>query len=289
MTRVQKREMGAIFDLVEALDAGGWPVAADYVILSGVIHPYRDKENRDWKVTASRPLAAPEIFLSFARLAARGKPSEGAILAWVREHGLLRRRDAARHNLDRPHGLANQAPMKLGDFRAEAKNAYRLLRIFELYRGGDVEALRGRVRLQRISPERDPDEDEEPPEGPFAEELLDGAPTGHITVADEVLTEDEVLGTVLAAVHKDVDRYIASVRPAFGIGGRLAFRVPDLLTAMYWQFAGLVDGKQPVAICEGCGNTFVKTRSNKVVCKPGCRTTKKRNRLGGGRQTDGTS
>lgn len=264
MNRVRKREMEPVLGLEEVLHAGSWPVAADYKLINGKIHPYGCR-------AYGRPLKDPELFLSFARTASRGRPSDKAILGWVREHGLLRRRDPDQEPLVLPKGEMNQEPMKPEEFRAEAQHAYELLRTFELHRSGDAPTLRARIQLQLLPGEEEGDLR-------WAEVLFDGTLTGSIIAEDETLTDGEVLDEALAAVKKRIDPYIADVRLAFGIDGTLALRAPDLLSAMYWQFASLVDGKHQLAVCAGCGQPFVKTQRNKEVCKPGCRTAKKRKR-----------
>jgi hypothetical protein len=265
MKRVRKVEMETVFGLEEVLYAGSWPVAAHYKLINGKIHPYGCR-------AYGRPLENPELFLSFARLAARGEgPSDEAILGWVREHGLLHRHDPNQEPLQLPKGEMNQEPMKPEEFRTKAQHAYRLLRTFELHRSGDAPTLRDRIGLQPLPGGEEGDHR-------WAEVLFDGTLTGHIIEEDETLTDSEILDDALAAVKKRIDPHIKAVHPAFGIEGTLALRAPDLLVAMYWQFAGLIDGKHQLAVCAGCGQLFVKTRGNKDVCKDGCRTAKKRKR-----------
>jgi hypothetical protein len=77
-------------------------------------------------------------------------------------------------------------------------------------------------------------------------------------------------------VQAAIEPYIANVYPVFGIRERLHLRCPDLITAMYLQFAALVDGKRPTAICQGCGNVFLKRRRDQQVCSATCRSRKHR-------------
>lgn len=251
MGDVRQKEMGGLFDLDGALRAGRWPVADDYRVVGDRIVP--GERIRAMAVL----LAEPETFLSFARLGAHNGPGEGAILAWVRRHGLLRRQD---------HGT----PATVTAFGAEAVRAHKLLTAYQHHRIGDVAALRARMGFGRISP---PDR---PGTGPVGHVLLDGTPARHIKRATDPLSDKDVLDAALDAVHAGLNQRIGYVRMGFGITGRLEPQMPDRVTAMYWSFAALVDGRRPLAVCEGCGRTFEKTRRDKRVCKPGCRTTKKR-------------
>jgi len=273
------------------LDGGSWSVARCYKISGGIIYPRDqlpehadDDDEAGWRITTERPLAKVEAFLSFARLAAHGDPSKEAILDWVHQHGLLHRRipDRLRDLLSRlpdgtvvhlPDGAMEQEPMSVQRFQEEARRAWRLLRIFELWRSGNAGKLRSRISLRRLDPPRAPSE------GLFAEILLDGNSTGRMAFAEEELTDEDVLKACRLALQKAIEPHIAGVHPIFGLSSdKLALRCPDLHSALYWGFASLVDGKSPAAICKGCGDVFEKTRGNKEVCKPGCRTAKKRKR-----------
>jgi len=220
-----------------------------------------------------------DAFLSFARLSARGKPSEQVILDWVRKRGLLRRRDPSSDAACLPDKTINQESVSVEDFWAESLRSYRLLRIFEVYRGDDVGTLRSRISFRRLHP----------PDYPafvfYDEVLLDGEPTSYPVdpVRDddslpnaEDLTDEMVREACKFYIQGTIEPDISGIRPVFGIGGRLAFRCPDLRTALYWQFASLVDGRRPSAICKGCEGVFVKKRKDQKVCNATCRSRKKR-------------
>jgi len=225
------------------------------------------------------PLNKPNVFLSFARLAARGEPSKDAIIGWVNRYGLLRRRDPT-HLYFLPGGEVNQKPASAEEIAKEMRRAYQLLRIFELHRSGDADKLRARMSLRQLHPS-----------GAFGaagavEILLDGAPIfvelwmaerGQGTsIQEKDMTDEFVLAASKRFVQAAIDPYIANVYPLFGIMGRLHLRCPDLITAMYFQFAALVDGKHPTAICKGCDKIFVKRRRDQMVCNATCRSRKHR-------------
>jgi len=278
--------MRGLFSLSEALDAGTWPVARSYLVFKGVIYPRDDSikpvpgdTKAVWRLTTTRALAQPRIFLTFARLAARENPSEDSILKWVHEHGLLHRRDPdrtspylPREKQDEP-AKPNQKPLSVVDFQNEAKRAYKLLRLYELYRGGAVDELRSRIELVR---EVVPNEEPPPESSGFIEVHFDGVPAGHFVWPSEPLGDDEILEDCLSAVKRGIEPHLQKMSLAWGIHEKLALRCPDLLSAMYFQFAALVDGKRASALCKGCGKLFEQSRKNKRVCDDACRKAAKR-------------
>lgn len=116
-------------------------------------------------------LTDPGLFLSFARLAAYGDPSENRILTWVRKHGLLRKaspksifweleedveqevgRSVGREVLTLKAHQVNQAPMSVKEFREETRHAHMCLRVLESIRSNDIDSLRSRISLRQIDP-----------------------------------------------------------------------------------------------------------------------------------------
>jgi hypothetical protein len=115
--------------------------------------------------------------------------------------------------------------------------------------------------------------------------LLDGEPIPHpwgsqrdrlIAVRAKDLTDEIILAASKRFVQASIEPYIANVYFVFGIRERLNLRCPDLISAMYFQFAALVDGKHPSAICEGCGQIFPQRRRDQKVCDATCRSRKHR-------------
>jgi hypothetical protein len=274
VSRVRQGEMRLLFGMDEVLDGGLWPVARPYGEWSGKIRPREGKH-----VGAHAPLEEPDVFLSFARLAARGEPSKDSILGWINRFGLLRRRDPT-HLFFLSSGEVNQKPASIEEIAEESRRAYQLLHIFELHRSGDAGKLRARMSLRQVHPSS----------GVIGsagavEILLDGEPIPDLVSAkrargtfirDEDLTDRIVLAASRRFVQASIEPYIANVYPVFGIGGRLHLRCPNLISSMYFQFAALVDGKRPSAICQGCGNVFVQRRQDQQVCNATCRSRKHR-------------
>jgi hypothetical protein len=133
----------------------GWPVAAHYKIVGGMIRA--DGEELGSFVEFSEP----SLFLSFARLGAHGEPSERTILRWVSQHGLLRAQaykrfeELADKALDSRRLLLTQdgdhlysepvEAMKVEDFRAEVLCAHQLLSLHTNMRTKNMGALRDTI------------------------------------------------------------------------------------------------------------------------------------------------
>jgi hypothetical protein len=273
MSRVRKREMKELFSLDEALDAGSWPVAQHYEVHRGTICPSDELE-----ATATRPLTEPEVFLSFARLSANGAPSETEILNWVHAYGLLHRRMLDSTSPYLPDGRVNQEPMSVVRFREESSRAYRLLRVYELYRASDVEELRRRLTLVRHIPhgQRPPADDSGYWEVYIEHPRDDGLSAGRFVSAHEQISDEAILDDALRAVKHGVEPYLRGMWLVWGIHGRLAIRCPDLLSAMYFQFASRVNNKRRTDLCKGCGELFEKTRGDRDFCSDRCRKASKR-------------
>jgi hypothetical protein len=114
----------------DVVHLGNWPVADRYEIASGRIYAV---EGGEFPCRKHRGLEDPGLFISLARLGARGEPSDKSILGWVRENGLLRAREDGYH---RP------AAITLESFRTEVLSAHQLLSLYAYTRTGNIAALR---------------------------------------------------------------------------------------------------------------------------------------------------
>jgi hypothetical protein len=169
--------------------------------------------------------------------------------------------------------------MSVAFFQDEACRAYKLLDLFELSRGKAVkegtavDELRRRVTLH---------EWENAPElggGTFVMAYIDGIVTHmRMMVPGEVMTDPMILAGCRSALQDAIEPELMDMRLVFEMHGRLALRCPDLLSAMYYQFAALVDRRRPTAICPGCNGVFEKTRRDKEHCNDTCRKAAGRRR-----------
>jgi hypothetical protein len=265
-----------LIGLDEALDVGRWPVAERYDVWKGHLYP------QGYLFTWSVPLVEPDLFLSFARLAARGEPSKAGIRAWVHRHGLLSRADEDREDVFLDDGTLNQA-MTLEDFRAEARAAYKALTLLEAIRGKNYEALRA-----RLSYSKDGVRPAIVNRGSYlADVCLDGEPIPRAVSADHVLSDDDVLSASQVGLEFMVERKLTGVRLSFGrdykhprplssYRSRLVPKCPDLRSALWLQLGFLIEDKRLLRNCEVCGMPFPLTRPDRWVCNPTCRKAKSR-------------
>ena len=274
-----------------------WPVAKSYKILRGVIHA-DDPQEDPWRGHVT--FGDPDLFFSFARLGARGEPSESSILRWVSEHGLLRRENELQ-------GLwslwsdtdVNQAPLTVANFRAEVLCARQLLTLYVHIREQNFEALQSKIyetdekrHLSSYWPHTPPTDLEEF----FANDrdVLSEAreklalrqempgyddPVWNIVESFDVLFAllalQEIVKDRLADVRLDFDFTSPSKKP---VGGDYripsSWYCPDVLSGMYLQFYLLITDFEPMRRCQNpaCGMPFPATRKNRKYCNDTCRS-----------------
>jgi len=272
-----------------------WFRARDYRIFGGTILPSHPGERGPRWIY---PLTNSDLFLSFARLERGRKPFEERVLSWVRENGLLRRKDYSEgHYSDgTKDDEINQEPMTLAEFASEVALANNALRLFKQLRKGDYDALRARISRQRICAE-DPRKESgyymsKGMETARAFVLVDGIDTPVDVSADEPLTDDLVHEWAADALESLFEQRLTKMgmifakdtqhpRPTSTILGevpyrpRLTPRCPDLETALWFQFASLIGDKRPLRECSECDETFVGPE-RKMTCSPRCRQRRKR-------------
>jgi hypothetical protein len=272
--RVRRREMEMLLGRVEAVEAGGWPLFRHYWEKNGYIY-----HGDNIVASHASPLIDPNAFLSFARLAARGKPSKDPILKWVRRYGLIEEDPWEEYHRHKVHYLISleQEPMSVEFFQEEACSAYKLLDLFELSRGKAVrdgkvvDELRRRTTVEQF---------ENPPQlggGRLGAVYVDGL-FSWLAGPEEVMTDSKLFTYCRHAIHTAIEPYLRGMRFVFGLHGKLNLRCPDLLSAMYYQFAALVDGRRPTAICPSCNQVFEQKRRDKRFCNDACRVAAKRKR-----------
>ena len=273
---------------------GLWPVAKSYKILSGVI--YADDPRHE----LLRDLDAfgdSDLFFSFARLGARGEPSESSILHWVSEHGLLRRENEKHGGL-----LArevNQASITMEEFRAEVLCACQLLNLHMDIREENFAALQAKIygmdekrHLSSYWPHTPPTDLEEYfanrrdtcskardalgllHEGsPFDEPEWTSVERWDVFVALGAL--QEIVKDRLADVRLDFDHHWTGTQPLrsdYRI--RRSWDCPDLCSAMYLQFYLVITDFEPMRRCQNpaCVLPFPATRKNRRFCNATCRS-----------------
>jgi hypothetical protein len=98
------------------------------------------------------PLTKPDLFTSFAKLAAHGEPSKKQIERWVGRFGLpvwSSRSEQEDAGTDVTVPEVKPMSMAVEDFRREARYAHDLLYLYALIRGKDARAIKEWVRTLR--------------------------------------------------------------------------------------------------------------------------------------------
>lgn len=290
--RIRREDFAGLIDRAESFKVCVWPRAEDYKIVRGWIYP-----EGDWKLTF--PLyEGTDLFLSFARLGA--DPSDKSIWRWVKKRGLLLRASSSQQSAeDRPYKqgpdgriIADQAPMKLTEFKKETARARGLLDLYTELQSRDIEAIEARVANPKTPIDKSLGDHPEWSglRGAALEayEDLGGRPgyEWNLWVATKVLADEltaATSGVRLRTELRDSIHGLTYITPYVGKRDQFfeppyaldsAWHCPDLLSALYLQFYLLVTGQKPTRRCENpaCLMPFPVTRKNKRFCNSTCRS-----------------
>lgn len=223
------------------------------------------------------PLQDPDLFLSFARLASRGKPSESSVLRWVRKYGLLRRADE-RFETVTAYGGLNQAPILVKDFAVEVLEARSALNLYSDLNREGIEGFRKRLGVLR----------EEYGSGRVLSEMDRYLVRNWGERADKASKYDSgTLQFIATAVLEGfVKHKLESVRLAlwhedYALGSwadrykpTQSWECPDLISAVYLQFYLMMTNNLAMRRCENpaCGMPIPVTRKNRRFCNRTCRS-----------------
>jgi predicted nucleic acid-binding Zn ribbon protein len=284
--RVSQKEVEKLFNFDEAVDVSLWFVARRYRLFQGLIYP--DGPG----LTNSQPLSHRNLFLSFARLAAHGQPSEKRILSWVHQHGLLRRQDYDnfKHIQDKyGERQVNQKTLTVEDFRKETRKAYGALTLFQDIRSKNYQALRSRLRSKELHKRDRHGNDWITYQAYLDNEQITNEEGWHLngeysdSLALKVATTglEHIVERQISDVHLHFVMDVWHPRPLSNLldltyRPRLSPRCPDLHSALWYQFAVLISDKHPWENCIICGMPFPQTRKDRVVCGDACQKRKER-------------
>lgn len=200
------------------------------------------------------------LFLSFAGLGARGKPSEETILRWVRRYGLLWRENT------RPEDDATN----IEDFRREVLCIRQILVLYEAIQSQDPSVLK---RLPTAG-------------GPGGWQYT--LPTEideqkhRYNLGDEGRSLPEawrLLKLVLQEKMKDVRPTIADpFELTDGLKFRQGWYCRDVLSAIYLSFYLFATEGSPVRFCVACGRPIKSGRKDKLHCNETCRSNARHRR-----------
>jgi hypothetical protein len=272
LTAVNTRFRGVV-DREDFRHAGAvWTVAEEYA-LEGEQIVVRGAGRR--KLYA--PLQEADLFLSFARLASRGRPSEWSVLRWVRKYGLLRRADETA-DVELPGGAANQSPASVEELASEAREARSALALYaDLSRGG-IEGIKKRIVALYEDFDRGGALSET--DRYFAVEW--GPVAGKLGRYNDKNLQVMATATLEGFVTERLEEVrLAPWSGEYALGSWAAryrpvpsFEVPDLFSAVYLQFYLMMTSNLAMRRCENpaCGLPIPATRKNRRFCNPTCRS-----------------
>lgn len=268
MTRNKDKERADLADPFEATYVFHQPRPQKVGISGGEI----SVEYGGWARTS--PLESGELFTSFAKLSAHGAPSEAKIRNWVMRFGLPLRSNPAASSA--PPKKQGRRVMSVEDFRAEARYAHDLLRLYRDLREEKAGAIRDRAENGKHS--YAPRLDQQ-----FAEAYKANRHRWGLYAGDwpgnpprpEIRGHMTLLGA-RAALAEILTGLVARIRLRVGIqdmrGFAPSWECPDLPSAIYLQFYRIVTKDKPIRHCEHCGQPFEATPSHKRFCNPSCKS-----------------
>ena len=263
MPRIKKRELEGLIDAVESPNVVALPQPEKVWI----------SDSRIWiqprRLKVVRPLESNDLFMSFAKLAAYGEPSEARIGRWVARFGLPIK--------EAPKRYRDPRSMEVKEFREEAGYAHDLLDVYLKIRDEDAAGIMAKVKgpVSRLDREFS---------DAFKENqrrwLLHPGPRTDRGLPDGMTFRDfrDLLIIVAArlAVGDIVTKLVSDIRLRVGVedtqGFASSWQCDDLLSALYLQFYQLITKSRPLRYCENCGQPFELTRSNRRFCTDTCRS-----------------
>ena len=227
-----------------------------------------------WVINPS-PFVERDFFVSFARLGARGDPSEAKIIRWVEKYGLpetrvrTRPEDYERIRVD--SRSLRQASMTVREFRQQVRYARELLILYAQLARGETDKIRSRINQ---------------PESALDKEIR----RKFRSSSHKALTITSVDGrwrmdtrafcAAFPVLVESVKEYILDVRirpEAFLDEAWQSYECPNLLSALYLQFWLMILNRLPMRYCdyEKCGTPFPFGRSDNESCSASCRSSKR--------------
>jgi len=267
-----------------------WVKSDRYKVVGGYVYPNGEEKAYTF------PLSDSGLYLSFARLGARGEPSDKSIQRWVSEHGLLRGTDNlwdswpdewpkvffTQGESDRFfESRIQEVEISLEEFRTEVRFANQLLNLYTDIRVQDLAAIRTRFTTPPDHPTRSRPT-------PIDRYLANSwhSPLGgkyEVSMAEKGIQPlSEYYGNAVGLLRSSLTYAVRSVRLSLTEGDRLErpptlsqiLVCPDLLSTMYLQFYLLVTARKPMRRCENpaCRMPFEVTRKDKRHCNATCRS-----------------
>ena len=228
-----------------------------------------------WWVINPSPLVERDFFVSFARLGARGDPTEAKIIRWVGKYGLPETRvrtepeDYERVRVD--SRTLRQASMTVAEFRHQVRYARELLILYAQTARHETDKIRSRI---------------DKPESTLDKEVRKRfRSSSHkaltlTSVEGGRRMDTRALCAAFPVLVESVKEYISDVRirpEAFLDEAWQSYECPNILSALYLQFWLMILNRLPMRYCdyEKCGTPFPFGRSDNEMCSATCRSNKR--------------
>jgi hypothetical protein len=225
-----------------------------------------------WPLMAVRPLEDEDFFLSFARLGARGDPSDYQIKKWMAKYSLPMAGDMNSGHIEGQPGGSKQewwhASMTVAEFNQQVRHARELLILYTDISRREV----NRLKIRAARPKSALDQGIK-----RAFRHLDYYQLKQLVkkgVAKEGKAEISVSFPVLmnnVSVHMSQVR----VKPVVFLDSMSqSYECPNVLSALYFQFDLFIRNEMPMRFCDHptCRTPFPVSRSDRYHCNKTCRS-----------------
>jgi hypothetical protein len=230
--------------------------------------------SRLW-VNNPSPLVERDFFVSFARLGARGDPTEAKIKKWVSKYGLpevkVRRGSDDYERVQVGSQTRRQASMTVTEFKHQVQNARQFLFLYAEIARHETDKIRSRI-------------DEPKSRLDWEVRRKFKSPDQRVLTATSVeggwRMDKRALCAALPVLVENVREYVPDLRirpEVFLDDVWQSYECPNLLSALYLQFWLMILNRLPMRYCdyEKCSTPFPCGRSDNEICSATCRSNKR--------------
>ena len=225
-----------------------------------------------WPLKAVRPLQDEDFFLSFARLGARGDPSDYQIKKWVAKYALPKEGDANRGYGQHGPGVSKREwwhdSTTMAEFNQQVRHARELLILYTEISRREIDRLKARAARPQSALDN---------EIRRAFRHLDYHQLKQL-VSEGVAKEGKAeIGVSFPALVNNVSVHVSQVRirpVVFLDSMSQSYECPNLLSALYFQFYLFIRDRMSMRYCDHptCRTQFPVSRSDRFVCNGTCRS-----------------
>jgi hypothetical protein len=225
-----------------------------------------------WPLVGVRPLEDEDFFLSFARLGARGDPSDYQIKKWVAKYALPKEGDANPGHVQHGPGVSKleqwHDSMSVAEFHQQVRHARELLILYAEISRREVNRLKIRASRQQSALDQ---------EIRRAFRHLDYHQLKQL-VEEGVAKEGKAeIGVSFPVLVNNVSVHVSQVklRPVVFLDSMSqSYECPNLLSALYFQFYLFIRNNMAMRYCDhpNCRTPIPVSRSDRFFCNKTCRS-----------------